>query len=106
VRSRHGEHRLARHYHYCPRCAQGFYPLDVALGLGDEGELTSRIEQVVLDFGLHGTFEEKAERFALHHGGTISENLVRRVVDRVGAAPRPLVSGHCAAESSQPIETA
>jgi hypothetical protein len=84
VRSRHGEHRLARHYHYCQRCAQGFYPLDVALGLGDEGELTSRMEQVVLDLGLHGTFEEAAERFALHHGGVISENLVRRVVDRVG----------------------
>jgi hypothetical protein len=84
VRSRHGEHRLARHYHYCQQCAHGFYPLDAALGLGDEGELTSRMEQVVLDLGLQGTFEEAAERFALHHGGTISENLVRRVVDRVG----------------------
>jgi hypothetical protein len=56
----------------------------VALGLGDEGELTSRMEQVVLDLGLHGTFEEAAERFALHHGTAISENLVRRVIDRVG----------------------
>lgn len=84
VRSRHGEHRLARHYHYCERCAQGFYPLDRALGLSDEGELTARMEQVVLDLGLHGPFEEAAERFARHHGGTISENLVRRVVDRVG----------------------
>ena len=84
VRSRHGEHRLARHYHYRQQCAHGFYPLDAALGLGDEGELTSRMEQVVLDLGLQGTFEDAAERFALHHGGTIPENLVRRVVDRVG----------------------
>ena len=42
------------------------------------------MEQVVLDLGLHDTFESSAERFALHHGFPISENLVRRVVDRVG----------------------
>ena len=43
VRSRHGAHRLARHYHYCQACAHGFYPLDAALGLSDDGELTSRM---------------------------------------------------------------
>ncbi len=46
--------------------------------------MTARVEEVVLDLGLHGPFVEAAERFAVHHGGTISENLVRRVVDRVG----------------------
>lgn len=107
VRSRHGEHELARHYHYCERCAQGFYPLDVALGLADEGELTSRMEQVVLDLGLHGTFAEAADRFALHHGGTISENLVRRVVDRVGrcAQAQPTLGTQLRASAAQPPET-
>lgn len=107
VRSRHGEHRLARHYHYCQRCAHGFYPLDRTLGLGDEGELTSRMEQVVLDLGLHGTFAEAAERFALHHGTAISENLVRRVVDRVGRCvqAQPHLGAELRAPAAQPPTT-
>ena len=107
VRSRHGAHRLARHYHYCQACAHGFYPLDAALGLSDEGELTSRMEQVVLDLGLQGTFEDAAARFALHHGGTISENLVRRVIDRVGrgAEAHPDLGAQLRAPTTQPPET-
>lgn len=107
VRSRHGEHQFVRHYHYCEQCAQGFYPLDRALGLSDEGELTARMEQVVLDLGLHGTFEEAAARFALHHGGAISENLVRRVVDRVGrrAQEAATLGAHLRAPAAQPPTT-
>lgn len=85
-RSRVPRHTVRRHYHYCPSCQQGWYPLDAALGWPAEGDLTARLEQVVLDLGLHGPFEEAAERFAVHHGQTISENLVHRVVDRVGRA--------------------
>jgi hypothetical protein len=61
------------------------------LGWPEEGDLTARVEQVVLDLGLHGPFAEAAERFVVHHQGTISENLVRRVIDRVGreAAAQP-----------------
>lgn len=84
VRSAGGEHRIARHYHYCEGCRGGFYPLDTELQLPEEGELTSLLEQRVLDLGLHSPFEEAAERFAVHHGGGISENLVRRVIARVG----------------------
>jgi len=107
VRSRHGEHQLARHYHYCQACAYGFYPLDAVLGLSDEGDLTSRMEQVVLDLGLHGTFEESAERFALHHGTAISENLVRRVVDRVGrrAQTHPHLGAQLRAPAAQSPST-
>lgn len=86
LRSLHGTHTVRRHYHYCATCQQGWYPLDAALGWPPEGELTARLEQVVLDLGLHDPFEEAAERFAVHHGQPISENLVRRVVDRVGRA--------------------
>ena len=42
------------------------------------------MEQVVLDLGLRDTFESSAGRFVLHHGFPVSENLVCRVVDRVG----------------------
>jgi hypothetical protein len=31
--TRHGEHSLARRRYFCPRCQQGFVPLDRALGL-------------------------------------------------------------------------
>lgn len=84
IRSLHGVHTVRRHYHYCPTCERGWYPLDAELGWPEDGDLTARLEQVVLDLGLHGPFEEAAERFAVHHHGTISENLVRRVIDRVG----------------------
>ena len=84
IRSLHGTHTVRGHYHYCEACRQGWYPPDAALGWPAEGDLTARLEQVVLDLGLHGPFAEAAERFAVHHGGAISENLVRRVVDRVG----------------------
>jgi len=91
IRSLHGAHTVRRHYHYCATCGRGWYPLDAELGWPEEGDLTARLEQVVLDLGLHGPFEEAAERFVVHHPGTISENLVRRVIDRVGreAAGRP-----------------
>jgi hypothetical protein len=107
VRSRHGVHALRRHYHYCRRCAHGFYPLDRALGLSEEGELTPRMEQVVLDLGLHGPFAEAAERFAVHHGTAISENLVRRVVDRVGrcAQAQPALGAQLRAPAAQPPAT-
>lgn len=84
VRSMGAVHHLARHYHYCDFCRRGFYPLDIDLRLPEEGDVTALMEQRVLDMGLHATFEDGAERFALHHGTTISENLIRRVVDRVG----------------------
>ena len=84
IRSLHSAHTVRRHYHYCGTCGRGWYPLDAELGWPEEGDLTARLEQVVLDLGLHGPFEEAAERFVVHHRGTISENLVRRVIDRVG----------------------
>lgn len=79
-----GEHVLSRNYHYCSACRHGWYPLDAALGLPKNGELTPEMERRLLDFGLHDTFEDAAERWSLHYGTTVSENLVRRVVERVG----------------------
>jgi phospholipid/cholesterol/gamma-HCH transport system permease protein len=51
VRSLHGRHTVRRHYHYCATCQTGWYPLDAALGWPAEGDVTARVEEVVLDLG-------------------------------------------------------
>src|SRR5690242_2392355 len=48
------------------------------------GEVTKEVERRILDFGVSDTFNEAAQRWEVHYGWTISENLVRRVVERVG----------------------
>jgi hypothetical protein len=85
VRTMSGQLVLRRHYHYCERCQQGFYPLDRELGLSSEGELSPKMTARVLDFGVTTVFSEAAERWNVHHSGSmISENLVRLVVQRAG----------------------
>jgi len=42
------------------------------------------MERRILDFGVNDTFESVAERWSIHFPTSISSNLVRRVVDRVG----------------------
>jgi hypothetical protein len=87
LRTMSGEVTLKRHYHYCEVCQHGFYPLDSELGLSEDGELSPKMSARVLDFGVTTVFSEAAERWDVHHSGVrISENLVRRVVDRAGAA--------------------
>lgn len=84
VRTLSGPQVLRRNYHYCKACQVGFYPLDEALGLPEGGEVTKEVERRILDFGVNDTFNEAAERWEVHYGWPISENLVRRVVERVG----------------------
>jgi hypothetical protein len=84
VRTLSGLHVLRRNYHYCSSCRAGWYPLDEALGLPGGGEVTKEVERRILDFGVNDTFSEAAERWEVHYGWPISENLVRRVVERVG----------------------
>ncbi len=79
-----GELRLSRNYHYCRACKRGFYPRDIDLKLPEEGELSNAMERRVLDFDVNDTFQSAAERWSIHYPTTISENLVRRVVDRAG----------------------
>lgn len=79
-----GELRLARNYHYCSECGQGFAPRDAELNLPEEGEVSTAMERRILDFGVNDTFESVAERWCIHFPTSISSNLVRRVVDRVG----------------------
>jgi hypothetical protein len=87
VRTMSGELTLQRHYHYCDACRAGFYPLDRELGLSEDGEVSPKLMTRILDFGVTTVFSEAAERWSVHHSGTtISENLVRRVVQRQGIA--------------------
>ena len=79
-----GELRLARNYHYCTHCGLGFAPRDTELNLPQEGEVSTAMERRILDFGINDTFESVAERWSIHFPTSISSNLVRRVVDRVG----------------------
>ena len=79
-----GELRLTRNYHYCTHCGLGFAPRDAELNLPEEGEVSSAMERRILDFGINDTFESVAERWSIHFPTSISANLVRRVMDRVG----------------------
>lgn len=85
VRSLSGPVTFKRNYHYCEACRQDFYPLDGLLALPEEGELTSEMEKRVLDFAVNDVYGECEQRWALHYREPISENLLRRVVARVGA---------------------
>lgn len=84
VRSLSGPVTFKRNYHYCVDCKAGFYPVDRLLDLPEEGELSAELEKRVLDFALNDVYGECAARWGLHYPDTISENLLRRVVDRVG----------------------
>ncbi len=79
-----GSHRLRRHYHYCTHCSEGFYPLDAALGLRAEGEVTEALEKRLIDFSVNEPYAEAAERVELHYGFSVSTNLLRCVTERVG----------------------
>ncbi len=80
-----GELRLTRNYHHCSDCGAGFYPRDAELKLPEGGEVSDAMERRLLDFGINDTFESVAERWSIHYPSmSISSNLVRRVMDRVG----------------------
>ena len=85
VRSLAGLVTFKRNYHYCERCKYGFYPVDRLLGLPEEGELTSEMEKRVLDFAVNDVYGECAARWRLHYQQPVSENLFRRVAERVGS---------------------
>src|SRR5690606_28163801 len=106
VRSTTGVHEFLRNRHFCDHCSEGFFPLDIELGLPEEGEVTSKLERQILDLGLHGAFEHAAERWVIHHPFPISENLVRLVVDRVGRRAEGTERRHLAEELRPPAKAA
>lgn len=102
-----GELRLTRNYHHCGHCNHGFYPRDAELKLPEGGEVSDAMERRILDFGINDTFDSVAERWGIHYPTSISENLVRRVVDRVGLRCEAAFSDEslqlaCREQSDQP----
>jgi len=85
VRSLSGPVTFKRNHRYCEQCKYGFYPVDRLLGLPDEGELTSEREKRVVDFAVKDGYGECAACWNLHCQQPVSENLLRRVIARVGA---------------------
>jgi hypothetical protein len=96
LRTMAGRLTLKRNYHYCETCQLGFYPLDRALELPEEGELTAEMEKRVLDFALNDVYGECAARWRVHYAEPASDNLFRRVVSRVGT--------HCLAVDQQVLQ--
>jgi hypothetical protein len=84
VKSLAGPVTFKRNYHYCEKCQHGFHPMDRLLGVPEEGELTSEMEKRVLDFAVNDVYGECAARWELHYREPASENLFRRVTERVG----------------------
>ena len=84
LRSMAGPLTLKRNYHYCESCQLGFYPVDVTLGLPEQGELTSEMEKRALDFAINDVYGDCADRWRVHYRAALSETLFRNVVSRVG----------------------
>jgi hypothetical protein len=84
VESLAGQVTFKRNYHYCEQCRYGFYPVDRLLMLPEEGDLTSELEKRVLDFAVNDVYAQCAARWELHYGQRWSENVFRRVAERVG----------------------
>lgn len=78
-----GKQTYKRNYYRCFDCRHGFAPVDDELGIPADGMVTLEVEKRILDFGVNDVFAEGAKRFSMHYGWPISDNLVRRVVDRV-----------------------
>jgi Uncharacterised protein family (UPF0236) len=94
LRTMAGTVTLMRNYHYCEECGVGFYPLDRALDLPEEGELTHEMQKRVTDFAVNDVYEQGAARWNLHYREPISDNLLRRVAARVGALCETVDQGH------------
>jgi len=94
VRSLAGPVTFKRNYHYCEECKYGFYPVDRLLDLPEQGELTGEMEKRVLDFAVNDVYGDGAQRWNLHYRDPISENLLRRVVARVGEQCESCDQGH------------
>lgn len=106
LRTLSGQQAYRRNYYRCSGCGHGFAPVDDELGIPADGTVTVEVEKRIADFGINDVFKEAAERFSLHYGWSISENMVRRVVARVSdvleSLPEPAVQKALLLPSSTP----
>jgi len=103
-----GRVTLKRNYHYCEKCQLGFCPMDRTLDLPEEGELTAEMEKRVADFAITDVYGDCVTRWRVHYDEPISENLLRRVVARLGvqcaAADQAQLQEELKPASEQPAE--
>src|SRR4051794_21239465 len=74
-----------RAYYYCSACQAGFYPLDLALGLGP-GQFSEGVQAGVARLGAELPFERAATTYTALTGLPISPRAVARVTEARGAA--------------------
>jgi len=80
-----GDYTLHRAYYWCAACTRGAAPLDAALGLGP-GEVSPGLARVVARAAVEATFTPAAEQVQEALGATLSDETVRRLAERIGAA--------------------
>jgi len=80
-----GDYTLCRAYYWCAACKGGAAPLDAALGLGP-GEVSPGLARVVARAAVEATFTPAAEQVQEALGATLSDETVRRLAERIGAA--------------------
>jgi hypothetical protein len=118
ARARHlqglvGDYCFHRAYYQCAACGQGHAPLDARLGLG-AGTLSPGLLRVVCREGIEGGFEDTVERVAEAVGVTVSDDVVRRMTEGIGAvaeaqtqaAMARVARGQPAWTASDPVEAA
>jgi hypothetical protein len=100
-----GDYTLRRPYYWCATCKQGAAPLDVALGLGPGG-VSPGLARVVVRAAVEATFTPAAEQVQEALGATISDETVRRLAERIGAAAEAQTQAAIArARQGQPVWT-
>jgi Uncharacterised protein family (UPF0236) len=101
-----GDYTLRRAYYQCVACRQGQAPRDARLGLGT-GSLSPGLVRVVCREGIEGGFENTTERVAEAVGVTVSDEVVRRMTEGMGAVAEAEVQAALArVQRGQPAWTA
>ena len=94
--TRYGETTFTRHYHWCGRCAAGFFFKDAELGF-DPQDCTPDVAAWLEDLCVNDDFRCASERLRLHHGIVGSPTGVQLFHDRMSAGlggdstPAPVV---------------
>jgi hypothetical protein len=90
--TRVGAISLRRGYYYCELCRQGYFPLDVALGL-DESQFSDGVQQGVCRLAAELPFERAAATWSALSGVAISSRALGRVAEARGQQLETALAG-------------
>lgn len=79
-----GPIKLERPYFYCSGCAQGFYPLDEALGLSGQCKQYD-VQQMATELAVEMPYEEAARLLSKWTDAALSEGSVHAITNAVGS---------------------